>query len=229
MKSRNDRKREARCGGTWALAVVTGLLLVYVLITGTLTWIGVIAPLITTTAALGGVYLGSRLSQRQRREEETQRRQTLATGLLSEIRLLESGLRDIHGDPTAAYCVIEPFQTAVYDQAGANLLLFQPATVHALNLFYNGVHELRTTLARYRLQYPDLHDLAQRYPPGDQEHTHVRLMATNVHDVIEDVVTRLHKDEGGRWPGMLPPMRFRGVGSQRDVPALKPSIFEDQK
>jgi hypothetical protein len=55
MKSREDRKRDARCWGLWALAVVTGLLLVYVLVTGTPTWIGAIAPLITATAALSGV------------------------------------------------------------------------------------------------------------------------------------------------------------------------------
>jgi hypothetical protein len=58
MKSREDRKREARCMGIWVLAVVTGLLLVYVLLTGTPMWISAKAPLIAATAALGGVYLG---------------------------------------------------------------------------------------------------------------------------------------------------------------------------
>jgi hypothetical protein len=90
MKSREDRKHEARCMGIWVLAAVIGLLLLYVLFVGApAPWIGAMAPLITATAALGGVYLGSRLSQRQRREEETQRRRALATLLLSEVRFVE--------------------------------------------------------------------------------------------------------------------------------------------
>jgi hypothetical protein len=191
VKPREARKRDAQGMGIWVLAVIAGLLLVYVLITGTPTWVGAMAPLIAATAALGGVYLGSRLAWRQRRVEDEQRRRTLATGLLSEIRLLDNSLRDLHGDPTAAYRVIEPFQTAMHDQAGANLLLFKPETVHALTIFYHGVHELRTTLARHRIQYPDPRDLAQHHPPRDQEHTYVRLMATNIVDAIPDVVTRL--------------------------------------
>ena len=78
------------------------------------------------------------------------------------------------------------------------------------------------------MQYPDPHDLAQRYLPRDQEHTRVRLMATNVVDVIPEVVRRLHMDEGGQWPDTLPSLRFRLAGSQLEVPALKPSIFGDQ-
>lgn len=226
MKSREDRKREAQCCGVWVLAVVAGLLLLYVLITGTPTWIGAIAPVISATAALGGVYLGSRLSWQQRREEEAQRRRTLATGLLGEIRLLESSLWDIHEDPTAAYRIMEPFQTAVYDQAGANLLLFTPETVGALNLFYNGVHELRTTLARYRIQYPDPRDLGQHHPLGDQEHGYIRIMATSVYYDIRDVATRLRKDEGGQRPNRLPSVRARRVGGQLDAPELERFDFD---
>jgi hypothetical protein len=157
-------------------------------------WIGVIGTLLG--AVIGGVVTYFTTWELKRRDDQHKRR-ALATGLLSEIRLLESSLRDIHDDATAAYRTVEPFQTAMYDQAGANLLLFQPATVHALNVFYNGVHELRTTLARYRVQDPDPSDLAQHLPPRDREHTNVRLIATNVHDGIGDVVRRLHKDEGG--------------------------------
>ena len=87
---------------------------------------------------------------------------------------------------------------------------------------------MRTTLARYRLQYPDLHDLTERYPPRDQDHTRVRLIATNVADVIPEVVRCLHTDEGGRWPDTLPSLRFRLVGSQLEVPELKPSVFGNQ-
>jgi hypothetical protein len=188
-------------------------------------WIGVIGTLLG--AVIGGVVAYFTTWELKRRDDQHKRR-ALATGLLSEIRLLEFSLRNIHGDTTAAYRVMEPFQTAMYDQAGANLLLFRPATVHALNIFYNGVHELRTTLARYRMQYPDPQDLAQRLSPRDQEHTRVRVIAANVHDGIRDVATRLRTDEGGQWPESLPPLCYRLVGSQLGVPNLKPSIFEDQ-
>jgi hypothetical protein len=188
-------------------------------------WIGVIGTLLGTV--IGGA-LAYILTWDLKRRDDQHKRHALATGLLSEIRLLDSSLRDIHGDATAAYRVMEPFQTALYDQAGANLLLFKPATMHALNVFYDGVHELRTTLARYRLQYPDPHDLTEHYPPRNQEHTWVRIMAGNVIDAVPDAVTRLQKDEGGQWPDKLPPLRVHRAGSQLDVPALKPSIFEDQ-
>jgi hypothetical protein len=188
-------------------------------------WIGLIGALLG--AVIGGVMTYVTTWELKRRDDR-HKRHALATGLLSEIRLLESSLRDIHGDPTAAYRVIEPFQTAMYDQAGANLLLFQPATVHALNIFYNGVHEIRTTLARNHLQYPDPRDLAERLPPRDQEHTRVRLMATNVYDAVREAATRLRQDEGGQRPGALPPFRYRQVGSEPGVPDLGPSMFEDQ-
>src|SRR5262245_38377695 len=74
--------------------------------------------------------------------DDRRKRQTLTTGLLSEIRLLEDSLWRIHSDPTAAWRVIETFQTAVYDQAGADLLLLKPATMHVLYGFYTP-HEPR--------------------------------------------------------------------------------------
>jgi len=163
-----------------------------------------------------------------KRRDDQHKQHALATGLLSEIRLLDNSLRSIHGDTTAAYRVIEPFQTAIYDQAGANLLLFAPETVQALNIFYHEVHELRTTLARFRVQYPGPGDLAQRHPPRDQAHRNVRILAANASDDIADVATRLDH-EGGQRPGPLPSLRARLVGSQIEVPELKPSGFEDQK
>jgi hypothetical protein len=173
-------------------------------------WIGVMGTLAGTV--IGGIITYA-LTWDLKRRDDRDERHALATGLLSEICLLEFSLRDLHGDTTAAYRVIEPFQTAVYDQTIANLVL------------YNGVHELRTTLARCRLQCPDPHDLAQHYPPRDPEHTRVRLMTTNVVDAIPDAATRLHKDEGGQWPDAPPPLRFRLTGSQLEVPELKPSVF----
>ena len=136
MKSRAAKRHEA-----WQLiagvgAVVAGLLILYCLCEGVPpSGTGAMAPLMTASAALAGVGLKSWLAWRQRRKEDDQRRRALATGLLSEIRLLEPGLRDIHDDTTAAYRVMELFQTAMYDHAGANLLLLKPETVHALNIF----------------------------------------------------------------------------------------------
>jgi hypothetical protein len=189
-------------------------------------WIGVIGTLLGTV--IGGA-LTYGLTWDLKRRDDQQKRQALARGLLSEIRLLDLSLRDIHGTTTAAYRVMEPFQTAIYDQAGANLLLFTPATVLALNVLYHMVHELQTILARYQAQHPDPRDRAQSQPPRDPAHTVVRHMAANASDVIPDVVTRLHKDERGQWPGPLPSLRFRLVDSQLGVPDLKPSIFEDQQ
>ena len=182
-------------------------------------WIGIIGTLLGTVIGFIGAWW-------LRYWDDRRKRRTLATGLLSEIHLLDLGLRGIHDDTTAAYRVMEPFQTAMFDQAGANLLLFGPETVHALNIFYNGVHELQAMFARYRLLYPDPQNLAEIYPPHDEEHKRVRLMAANVYDSIRDVATRLHKDEGGQWSGTLPPLRHRLRGSQLEVPELKPSVFE---
>jgi hypothetical protein len=181
-------------------------------------WIGFIGTLL-------GAVIGFVAALLMKYLDDCRKRQALATGLLSEIRLLHLSLRDIHDDTTAAYRVMEPFQSAMYDQAGTNLLLFEPETVHALNIFYNGVHELQAMFARSRVQYPDPQALAQHYPPGDKEHKHVRNMATNVDDTVSDVAKQLRK-EGGQPPGTLPPPRLRPVDGRLEVPELKPSIFE---
>jgi hypothetical protein len=186
-------------------------------------WIGLIGTLLGVVVGAVTGFVGAWLLKYW---DDRRKRQTLATGLLSEIRLLHLGLRNLHDDMTAACRVMEPFQTAMYDQAGANLLLFKPKTMHDLNVFYNGVHELQAMFARYRLQYPDPQDLAQRYPPGDREHTYVRIMATSVDDAVLDVAKRLRWKEGGQPPGKLPLPRHYFKGSQLEVPELKPSIFE---
>jgi hypothetical protein len=187
---------------------------------------------IQVSGTLLGVVIGGALTYGLtwdlKRRDDQRKRHALATGLLSEIRLLDLSLREIHDDTTAAYRIVEPFQTAMYDQAGANLLLFKPETIHALNIFYNGVHELQAMFTRYRVQYPNPQDLAQRYPPRDEEHKRVRIMATNVDDAVSDVADRLRK-EGGQWPSTLPSLRYSLAGSQLEVPELKRPIFESQK
>src|SRR5262245_26764715 len=110
-------------------------------------------PLITVAGTLSGVFLGSRLSQRLRIEEEQRRRQALATALLSEVRFLEGLLRDIAtalipGEPGEE--MVEPYRTAVYDSAGADLLLFSRETVHDLDVLYQLVHRLSEELQELR-------------------------------------------------------------------------------
>ena len=154
MKSRATKSREAWQLIAWVGGVVTGLLILYGLTEGTPpTGIGIMVPLITVAGTLTGVLLGSRLSQRLRIEEEQRRRQTLATALLSEVRFLEGLLRDITtavipGEPGEE--IIEPYRTAVYDSAGANLLLFSRETVYDLDALYQLVHRLREELKELR-------------------------------------------------------------------------------
>jgi len=214
VKPREDRKRDARCMGIWVLGVITGLLLVYILITGTLTWVGAMAPLITATAALGGVYLGSRLSQRQREEEDERKRRALATLLLHEVRLLSIILKDIHRSGELHMEAIEPFHTATYDQAGAELLRLTPETVDRLTYFYQLVHTLQMELTRFRII------------PLDQRQWHnaaLRVRATQTALAMQETV-RLLTVEGGIQPRPFPPFTIRGyppVG-----PDFPPSPFE---
>jgi hypothetical protein len=197
VKSREERKRKAQRGGIWTLAVVSGLLLVYVLVTSTPTWVAAMTPLITATAALGGVYLGSWLTQRRQREDEQRRRQALATILLSEVKLLYHILKDIF---QASYLkglhvqVIESFHTAMYDQAGADRLLFTPETTHALAAVYQNVHTLRVELNR------------SRDVPADQRLSIDEALRVRTHYTAEQIEEVMHKlsGEGGIWPRDYP-------------------------
>ncbi len=55
---------------------------------------------------------------------------------------------------------IEPFHTAMYDQAGSDRLLFQAETAQTLAQFYSLVHTLRTELNQFR-ELPPEHRTAQ--------------------------------------------------------------------
>jgi hypothetical protein len=100
-------------------------------------WSGTFGALLG--AVLGGV-LGFMAAWLPKHWDDRQKRRALATLLLSEVRFLERNLREI------LYRGIDApdldFQTAIYNEAGAHLLLFAPATVHALNVFYQRIHEL---------------------------------------------------------------------------------------
>jgi hypothetical protein len=215
VKSREIRQREARCAGIWTLAVVTGLLLVYVLVTGTPTWIGAIVPLITATAALSGVYLGSRLSQRQRQEEDERKRRALATLLLQVLRLLEIILKDIHDSFELHMEGVEPFHTAMYDQAGPELLRLTPDTIDRLAYFYQLIHTLQMELNRFR-----------PHPPGSRawHDAALKVRATQAALCIKEVA-RLLVAEGGIQPRPFPTMTIRTFPPEWCVRESPPRIW----
>jgi hypothetical protein len=120
-------------------------------------------PFIMIIVPLAAVYLASRFAECQRRMDEDRRRRALATFLLNEIQLLYTILKDIR----LAYFLkalhtraIEPFHTAMYDQAGSDRLLFQAETAQLLAQFYSLVHTLRTELNQFR-ELPPEHRTAQ--------------------------------------------------------------------
>jgi hypothetical protein len=211
------KRREAWQLIAWVGGVVAGLLILYGLTEGTPTaGVGVITPLITATAGLGGVYLGSWLSQHQRREEEYQRRRALATALLSELRFLEMTLQHhfrLRDNPLERE--IYPFQTAVYDQAGANLLLFTAETVYALNFLYQRIYDLRADLIEFRSLPSDEDD-----PTADPNHglnVVLFVKATYAAQRIADVAARL-QEEGGMWPPPILMLTSPMVGGLPDMP-----------
>jgi hypothetical protein len=157
------------------------------------------------------------LTRRQRRQEDAERRCALATSLLSEIRFLERLLRDITtalipGEPGEER--IEPYRTAVYDSAGANLLLFSRDTVHDLDALYQLVHRLRE----------ELEDIRQGQIDASVDHYHtVRLRAIYAASYIRKVASRLQDNEGGMWPQPLP---FWSMPAD-EFPPLPPPVFQD--
>jgi hypothetical protein len=159
VKSREAKRHTAWQLIAWISGVVVGLLILYTLTEGTsIAGVGIMVPLITVTGTLCGVYLGAHLSQQQRLKDEQRRRRALATLILSEIQVLYEILKDIH----QAYhlkalhqVAIEPFHTAMYDQAGSDRLLFQSGTAQMLAQFYSLVYTLRMELNHFRELTPE--------------------------------------------------------------------------
>jgi hypothetical protein len=146
-KSRQDRRWNLIAG---MIGAVVALGILYLFTEGTIfpeisglgPWLG---------ASLGasiGAGLTYILTRHYRREEDNQRRQALAAMLLYELQALEQTLTDIRRKlEPLGNTEITPFQTRIYDQAGANVLLFRSKTVLALMAFYGLVYELREMLA----------------------------------------------------------------------------------
>jgi len=155
------------------------------------------APLITATFALIGVFWSSRLAERQYRKGEEQRRRALATFLLAEIYVLHSLLKDID----QAYhlkalhkVAIEPFYTAMYDQAGGDRLLFQAETAQVLAQFYALVSALRMELIEFRERTPE-----SRMGRDDA----LRFRTLYIAEFMQQVTHKLSA-EGGAWPIAFP-------------------------
>jgi hypothetical protein len=171
----------------------------------------------TVVGTLGGVTLGYWLSSRERRRDEQRRRRVLATALLSEVRFPEGLLRNITtavipSEPGEE--MVEPYRTAVYDSAGANLLLFSRGTVHDLDALYQLVHRLRE----------ELQELHRGQIDAGVDHYHTaRLCAMHAADYIQRVALRLRDDAGGMWPHLRP---FWRVPADELPPLLLP-VFED--
>jgi hypothetical protein len=171
------------------LLIGTGLLLLIIILkvpqgTG-------LGPVLGAGVGAGMAYLFTRS---QRLDEEQRRRRALATILLSEIQVLYYTLKDIHQAfflKALHKVMIEPFHTAMYDQAGSDRLLFQPETTHVLARFYALTHILRTELKEFR-------DLPVEHRIGRDDHALlVRTQYTAEH--IQEAMRRLSA-EGGVWP-----------------------------
>jgi hypothetical protein len=209
MRSQEKRRREAWRLIWWVLGMIAGLLILY-------HWIeDVTAPqLIAVVGTLTGVFLGSQLNQRQREEEDERKRRALATLLLPEVRLLHIVLNDIYKSQELHMEAIEPFHTAIYDQAGGELLRLNRETVMSLANLYHLIRTLQMELNRFRAI------------PTDQRLWHngvLRVRATQAALAIKDTV-QLLTDEGGVLPRPFPSFPISGyppVG-----PDFPPSPFE---
>jgi hypothetical protein len=146
---------------------------------------------------LCGVYLGAYLSQQQRLKDEQRRRRGLATFLLGEIQVLYLLLKDIDqaSHMKALHKVaIEPFYTAVYEQAGGDRLLFQEETMQVLAQFYTLGYTLRMELNEFRGLTPE-----QRAGREDA----LRFRTLYIADRIQETMHKLSA-EGGVWPLAFP-------------------------
>jgi hypothetical protein len=190
VKPREVRRGEARYWGIGMLVAVSGLLFLYVLVEGAPTpQILPVAPLVTAAATLSGVYIGSRLTERQRREGDRQRRRVLATMFLSELRSLERALREAcQQSPETRSITVA--RTPTFDQAGAHLLLFSLDTAQALITFYQQVPKVQALAHGFRAN------------PQLQGSGHTQLWQSSIDALkaLREAATRLHRDEQGEWP-----------------------------
>jgi hypothetical protein len=192
VKPREGRRREAWYRGLGTLGAVAGLLLLYELCEGMpAAEGGALGPWIGASIGAAMTYLPTR---RQRREEEARQRRTLATMLLQELRLLEIVLKDINDSFELDMEEVEPFHTAMYDQAGPELLRLTPTTVDQLAYFYQLIHTLQMQLNWFR-----------HHPPGSRawHDAALKVRATQAALLIKDVA-RLLVAEGGIRPRPFP-------------------------
>jgi hypothetical protein len=113
-------------------------------------------------ATLLGAVIGFAAAWLPKYWDDRQKRRLLATLLLSEIRFVDRFLRGVIGVRIDYNIQIDPSSflpslRAMYSQAGANLLLFSPETVHAVGLFYSVLSRL---LERARTEQVDVMESA---------------------------------------------------------------------
>jgi len=174
------------------LLIGTGLLLLIIIKVPQGTGLG---PVLGAVIGAGLAYLFTR---RQRLEDEQRRRRALATMLLSEIQDLYYTLKDIHQAfflKALHKVTIEPFHTAMYDQAGSDRLLFQLETAQVLARFYALTHILRTELHEFR-------DLPMEHRIGRDDHA-LLVRTQYTAERIQEVMRQLSA-EGGVWPIAYP-------------------------
>jgi hypothetical protein len=167
-------------------------------------------PLITVAGTLSGVFLGTRLTQHQRRQEDHQSRRVLATMLLSELRSLEKAPREACQQSPETTSIVFA-QMATFNQGGAHLLLFSPDTLQALTDFYHQVPEVQALARVWN---------ADRQLLGPV-HEQLRQCGITTFRALPEVASRLRNAEQGEWP--------RKVSASAKPPPswaeLSPSVF----
>jgi hypothetical protein len=197
---------------------VAGLLILYLLVEGSPSlkaeglWL-LLGPLLgASVGASVGASLTNIFTRRRRLEEENERRRALATMLLSEICLLEQALYNIHHSPIPGESPVEWLQTATYDQAGTDRLLFSFETIQALTRFYQWVHDLRAVLPRSRTDPID---------PAHHVHWQIRVRVQAAIRALATAFRRLQAEGGDP-----PPTPSIETARYPEVPELPTPVCE---
>jgi len=98
------------------------------------------ATLIALVAYVYWTYLAVVLPVLAKSKEQSERKNSLASALLSELQVLDRTLRWIYDDMQYSY---DPFEYPFIEEACQNLHLFKPQTIHCLGLYYGSLRDVR--------------------------------------------------------------------------------------